>query len=106
MRINNQEIKNAEISVVAERKVQGLKGLKAIFTYEARIKKKGRTYKKQSEDLGFLQNWLLLHRFVVAKFNVRDSNLLLKRSWLMFLAGHVNRPGHPNFKSCPARKVR
>ena len=55
MRINNQEIKNAEISVVSERKVQGLK---AIFTYEARIKKKGRTYKKQSEDLGFLQNWL------------------------------------------------
>lgn len=45
MRINNQEIKNAEISVVSERKVQGLKGLKAIFTYEARIKKKGRTYK-------------------------------------------------------------
>lgn len=43
MRINNQEIKNAEISVVSERKVQGLKGLKglkAIFTYEARIKKK------------------------------------------------------------------
>lgn len=33
MRINNQEIKNAEISVVSERKVQGLKGLKAIFTY-------------------------------------------------------------------------
>lgn len=59
MRINNQEIKNAEISVVSERKVQGLKGLKAIFTYEARIKKKGRTYKKRSEDLGFLQNWLL-----------------------------------------------
>ena len=62
MRINNQEIKNAEIPVVSERKVQGLKGLKglkAIFTYEARIKKKGRTYKKQSEDLGFLQNWLL-----------------------------------------------
>ena len=56
MRINNQEIKNAEISVVSERKVQGLKGLKAIFTYEARIKKKGRTYKKQSEDLGSLQN--------------------------------------------------
>lgn len=40
MRINNQEIKNAEISVVSERKVQGLKGLKAIFTYEARVKKK------------------------------------------------------------------
>ena len=40
MRINNQDIKNAEISVVSERKVQGLKGLKAIFTYEARIKKK------------------------------------------------------------------
>lgn len=59
MRINNQEIKNAEISVVCERKVQGLKGLKAIFTYEARVKKKGRTYKKQSEDLGILQAWLL-----------------------------------------------
>lgn len=59
MRINNQEIKNAEISVVSERKVQGLKGLKAI-----------------------------------------------SRSWLMFLAGHINRPGHPNFKSCPARKER
>lgn len=59
MRINNQEIKNAEISVVSERKVQGLKGLKAIFTYEARIKKKGRTYKKQSEDLGFLQTEVL-----------------------------------------------
>ena len=59
MRINNQEIKNAEISVVSERKVQGLKWLKAIFTYEARVKKKGRTYKKQSEDLGILQAWLL-----------------------------------------------
>ena len=58
MRINNQEIKNAEISVVSERKVQGLKGLKAIFTYEARIKKKGRTYKKQTEDKRLLQNWL------------------------------------------------
>lgn len=59
MRINNKEIQNANISVVSQRKVQGLKGLKAIFTYEARVKKKGRTYKKQSEDLGFLQNWLL-----------------------------------------------
>ena len=59
MRINNKEIKDAEISVVSQRKVQGLKGLKAIFTYEARVKKKGRTYKKQSEDLGFLQEWLL-----------------------------------------------
>ena len=59
MRINNQEIKNAEISVVSERKVQGLTGLKAIFTYAARVKKKGRTYKKQSEELGILQAWLL-----------------------------------------------
>ena len=40
MRINNQEIKNAEISVVSEQKFQRLKGLKAIFTYEARIKTK------------------------------------------------------------------
>ena len=59
MRINNKVIKDAEISVVAERKVQSLKGVKAIFTYEARVKKKERTYKKQSEDLGLLQNWIL-----------------------------------------------
>lgn len=58
MRINNKEIENAEISVVSERKIQGIKGLKSIFTYEARLKKKGRTYKKRSEDLGFLQSWL------------------------------------------------
>ena len=31
MRINNQEIKNAEISVVSERKVQGLKGQQARY---------------------------------------------------------------------------
>lgn len=42
MRINNQEIKNAEISVVSERKVQGLKGLKAIFTYEVYIRGPGK----------------------------------------------------------------
>lgn len=59
MRFNDKEIKDAEISVIAERKVQSLKGVKAIFTYEARVKKKERTYKKQSEDLGLLQNWIL-----------------------------------------------
>ena len=59
MRINNQEIKNAEISVVSEREDQGLKGIKAIFTYVSGIKKKCRTHKIQPEDLGFLQNWLL-----------------------------------------------
>lgn len=59
MRLNDKEIKDAEISVVSERKVQGLKGLKEIFTYEAKVKKHGRTYKKRSEDLNVLQNWIL-----------------------------------------------
>ena len=59
MRLNDKEIKDAEISVVSERKVQGLKGLKEIFTYEAKVKKQGRTYKKRSEDLSVLQNWIL-----------------------------------------------
>lgn len=51
MRLNDKEIKDAEISVVSERKVQSLKALKEIFTYEAKVKKQGRTYKKRSEDL-------------------------------------------------------
>ena len=59
MRINDKEIKDAEISVVSERKVQSLKALKEIFTYEAIVKKQGRTYKKRSEDLGILQNRIL-----------------------------------------------
>lgn len=59
MRINDKDIKNAEISVVSRRNEQTPNGIRRIFVYEARVTKKTRTLKKQSEDLGILQNWVL-----------------------------------------------